>query len=217
MGVKRFTRRPLRLVMLCGAVALAMASAVGGATANELAVNEDDLLITWNPLRFSMGGQAMNCPIILHGSFHSTTMDKSSGSLDGHITQVSIIAASCTSANPTVLVESLPWHFQYGSFEGELPEIANVAFRIVGIRAAFDPTGPLPACLWGTDATDPLVGIAELDESGNGTVTGFRADETSTVDLGGSFLCEIAGTLRFSGFGSMRAGDDTNPVVITLV
>ena len=208
-------RNRSKFVLMGLMAALMLAAAVSSASANQLGVNEDDILITWNPLRFTAGGQTISCPVILHGSFHSRTIDKSPGSLDGHITSAAVTDASCTNGRATVLTADLPWHVQYDSFEAELPEIESITVRLIGARFAVDPTGSLPACLAGTDTTDPGIGIANLD--GEGRVTGMRADESRTIDLGGGFLCEIAGSSRFAGTGAVRIGDTQDPLVVTLV
>ena len=216
MGIQHIAHGLVRLLALAGMAALMLVSAHSAAGANNLSVSEQDFLITWNPLRWTAGGQTTSCPVILHGSFHASVMDKTAGSLDGHITAASVTDASCANGRATVLTGDLPWHVQYDSFSNELPEIGGVTFRIIGIRAAYDPTGSLPACLWGADTADPLIAIAELEEGGRGTITGLRADETRTIDLGGGFICEIAGSMRKAGTGPVRAGDDNNPVLITL-
>lgn len=203
-------RKLLRLTLLSAVACVSLMSAITAASANLISVNERDFLITWNPLRLTMGGQTISCPAILHGSFHSSIIDKVPGSLDGHITSATLTDASCTNGRSTILTADLPWHFQFDSFGGELPEFSGTAWRIIGMRLQIDPTGSLPACLLGTDTTDPAIVSAELDETGR--VTGVRADEDVTIDLGGGFLCEIAGTARLAGTGVARAGDTNNPL-----
>lgn len=207
-------RNHAKAAVLSLAAAIFLAVGSPAASANNFRLNEDDILASWNPLRITMGDQTISCPVTVHGSFHSRTVDKSPGSLDGFITSAVVNDSACTNGRVTILTEALPWHIQYDSFTGELPEIASVTLRFLDIRILIDPTGALPTCLWGTAAGDPAIFIAELNESGQ--VTALRADENRTIDLSGP-LCEIAGTTRLAGSAPVRVGDTNNPAVVTLV
>lgn len=208
-------RKLARSAVIIAAALGASLYAIPVAHGNSFRVSERFVVHMWNPMRITMGGQTISCPVIIYGVLHSDDLDKTPGELLSWITRIIVTDHLCVNGRVRVLNEDLNWHRQYDSFIGELPEIAGLVSRTVGIRWSIDPTGALPACLAGTDVSDPAIDIAELDESGQ--ITGVRFDETRTIDLGGSFLCEIAGSSRFAGTGSASAGDTSNAVTITLV
>jgi hypothetical protein len=208
-------RKRYQLLLTGLTAAMLFSLALSSASANELSVDERFILIAWDPLTFTAAGTDIECPVTLHGSFHEFTMDKVIGSLDGHTTQAIVNDSRCVGGRATILTADLPWHNQYNGFIGDLPDIFGVGIRLIGARFRVDPEGGLPACLAGTDATDPGLGIAEREEGGK--ITGLIADENATIDLGGSFLCEIGGSSRFSGTGDVRAGEDDDQILLWLI
>jgi hypothetical protein len=204
------TRSKLLLAGL--GAALLIAFAVNTAAANRLSIDDQDFDIIWSPLSFAAGGTVTRCNVTLLGSFHSAVISKTAGLLIGHITHGSVEGCN-PGASATILSETLPWHVRYASFGGSLPSISSVTLHLVGARFRVDPDG-LPACLAGTTAGQPGVGIAEIS---GGTVTGLRADENAEIDLEDeSFICSIGGSAQFSGNGAVE-DLELNLLRITLV
>ncbi len=204
------TRSKILLAALASLVVFA--AAVSTASANRLAVNEQNFLAEWTDLIFGEG-ITIDCPATLKGSFHSRTITKTPGSLVGHVTQVIVAENECDSnagsAAATVL-DTLPWHITYVGFSstGGLPNITGVelllhdtAFEIFGL-----PFGI--SCLYEGDAGG-IVNIA------SGVATTLRADETSAIPLqSGGFLCPEVG--HFAGEAPVKSPDD-DPITVTLV
>lgn len=194
----------LRGVLLTFVLASALSLAVSTASANTLGVNEQDFTIEWSPLNWIAAGTTSSCDVTLNGSFHEVAIEKVEEALLGVITGASI--ANCQEgAAATILTGDLPWHVVYFEFEGVLPNIEAIAVGISGIALRLDPAGIIPACLFATEAAEPFVGIAELEEGVASTLT---ADETASIDLESRFLCDLAGDLEFSGAGVLAGVEE---------
>jgi hypothetical protein len=123
------------------AAALALASAVGVASAARLSLSNQTFRQVWSPMTISTaaegGGEVIRCNVTMEGSFHYRTFNKVSRSTIGAITR-SIFAHPCTggefwAANGTEeaglgtpVENTLPWVINYEGFEGTLPNITGV-------------------------------------------------------------------------------------------
>lgn len=201
--------RTHRKLMLAGLVAaLAMATAVGGASANRLSVSHGNLFrVEWSSFEESAGGVSiMRCALTLEGSFHSTTIPKVRGLLIGNITHASIKNDPCSIGSATLLSETLPWHITYRGFSGTLPFITNVVLGLIGasLRLFFGGW-----CLVRTTTEVPLETLLEegVEEGGGGNriFRRLRFDSASFVRCVG---VEGGSTISFPlhGSGAVRAG-----------
>jgi hypothetical protein len=212
-----------KLVLGALAAAMLLAFAVGTASANRLSISERNFLIRWAPLTLaSTAGSSIRCSVTLDGSFHSSTITKTTGLLIGYITTATIAGTSgngreavCTGGTATVLRETLPWHVQYNGFTGTLPRITGVNLLLIGASFRVDPEGSFePACLARTEALHPSRGIAELNAGGE--IRNLRPDETALIPLSGGFGCSIAEG-SFSGPSTVQNAANTANITIRLI
>jgi len=186
-------RSKLLLAGLCATFLLA--AAVSTASANHLSVNEQNHKIVWRALEFNASaGSNITCELMLEGSFHSRTIQKTAGALIGHINRASV--GVCTGGSLTVHTESLPWHEQYNSFEGTLPRITSVTIGLVGIRWRLRNSAE--TCEAGTTQTEP--GFGRIALNALGTATSIEA--SGSIRLREGFLCGFA-TGNFTGRGTL--------------
>jgi hypothetical protein len=179
------------------AAAMLLLAAVGSSSANRLSVNEEAFKIVWAlPLsggeieNGELGGRreepTVECAVVVHGSFHSTTFAKVEGALVGSVTEATV--GECEGGGGmTVLRETLPWHLRYDSFSGTLPLIGGIMFDDIGVSFEIAESFGQP-CLFSTSAEYPSRLIAELEEGG--AVTVLRADESALIPLTGGLICE---------------------------
>jgi len=145
----------------------------------------------------------VDCAITLSGSFHSGTLAKTARALVGYINEARV--ARCEGGTLTVLTATLPWHVVYQTFAGTLPRLTSVSLLV--LNAGFELVETFGnGCLFRTTAANPSALIALL--SGEGVVTGLRADETARIPLTGPFPCELA-TANFRGTGAMSTTRET--------
>jgi len=218
-----------KLMLCCLAVALFLGAAVSLASASRLSFSASSFRLAWDrtiagatDLTFaSTIGSPVTCPLTLEGTFHSQTITKTANLLVGYVTRASIgtngaSTAVCTGGNATVLTATLPWHVQYSSFGGTLPNITSVTLRLIG--GSFSFNAGTVTCLARGSATEPGVGIVEV---ANPTTTRellfIRADETRNITLReGSFGCGIANG-RFRGVGAVTLLGSTARPLIRLI
>jgi hypothetical protein len=199
------------LFVALGATVL-MAYAVGTASATRLATSAQTFRIQWSALNFQAGGGvSVSCPVTLSGSFHSRTISKVSGQLIGYVNVARVNEASCSGGTARARSETLPWHVQYNSFGGTLPNITSVTLTLVGAR--FEIVAGGVTCEAGTTQASPAFGRATVS---SGTVTEFKALEEHTIPLGGSFFCNFVSPGRFAGTGTVDDGAG-NALRVTLV
>jgi len=111
--------------------ALALLAALAAtSSARSFSSTSNTLRATWTRLEFTneLGFGTVSCPITLEGSFHSRTIAKTA-ELIGAITRVDI-RRPCTGGEATARTETLPWHFTYFGFIGNLPNITSIIFLI---------------------------------------------------------------------------------------
>ena len=106
-----------------------LAGLVGTASAGRLSTSSLGMKAVWSRLDFSGGFGTIECEVVVEGSFHERTIAKSVGTLSGFITSATI--TRCARGGATVLRETLPWHIQYRSFTGTLPNISGISATVI--------------------------------------------------------------------------------------
>jgi len=116
------------LLAIVGATVL-LGALVTSASAAHLELSSQTNKITWTRWNFRGGFGTISCEIALSGSFHSRTIAKTVQLL-GYITAATF--TRCSSGGVTVNQASLPWHREYRSFAGTLPNITGIEERVTG-------------------------------------------------------------------------------------
>jgi hypothetical protein len=182
--------RVRKLSLFVFTAAALLAALVSSASARSLSSTSQPLRVAFREIRFETSAGNTICAVTLEGSFHARTIAKTPGLLAGHVTRV--ILGACSQGSATLLAESLPWHIQYASFAGTLPNITslranliNAAFRI---REAFGIT-----CLARSSAAEPLTMVANREASGALTTAaagGRVRTGAECFNAAGSFLSD---------------------------
>jgi len=178
---------------------LALAVAVGSASANRLSYSETRFRIIWTSLTFSgsSGGFVITCPVTLEGSFHSATLAKVRDASVAQITRAAVNNLGCTEGQATILSESLPWDVTYQGFTGTLPSIVTVRHNLIG--AAFQIEAGLGiVCLARSSRATPAAGEANREAGGN--ITSLTPDGSLAIPVTGT-ACPSSGI--FSGTGEV--------------
>jgi len=183
-------------------VALTFGIAASGASANRLSVSEEDAEIIWpeaEDINFTAGGNTVECSVTLLGSFHRRTITKVVASLIATVSHA--VIGDCD--NGTVVIDARPpWHVRYVNFTGTLPNITGVTIQLTGQRYTMTHTGSGTICLTNANAN----ANATANVGPTSLVTGLTALSTPATaldDVGGSFLCDLAGEGTFSGTGKV--------------
>lgn len=155
---------------------------VGVASAGRLSSSSQTLRATFARLEFTGGFGTASCPVTIEGSFHSRSIAKIAGSLTGHITR-SVVGA-CNAGAVTVLTETLPWHTQYSSFSGTLPNITNIRANIIGVAFSIREPAFGITCLARSEARQPST--LTLNREGGGAITTVTAGGTVGTNCGAS-------------------------------
>jgi hypothetical protein len=128
-----YTSAKLGLTALMAAVLLS--SAVDTASARNFSVSEQSFRIIWSSLPLT-SGSTVRCRVTVEGSFHARTLAKVAGILIGAISRA-IFAHPCTGGEAWAdngteteplgrAPPKLPWHYNYESFAGTLPNVQEV-------------------------------------------------------------------------------------------
>lgn len=198
-------RRHSKLLLVAVTTALVLAVGIGTASARRIETSSQAFRAVWTPLEFTGGVFAVRCSVTLEGSFHSKTLSKVEGQLVGYITRAAL-TSPCSSGSATVLTAHLPWHIQYKSFTGTLPNITNITTKLIGAEFQVSQLGV--TCLYITEAAEPAIGIINVSA---GTVTGLRADETAKINR---INCPEGG---FKGTAAVTVPGTTTPITVQLV
>lgn len=193
---------------------LALAVAVGSASANRLSYSETRFRIIWTSLTFSESGGnfPISCPVTLEGSFHSATMAKVTEALVASITRAVVNNVGCTEGQATILAESLPWHVTFQGFTGRLPNILSVRHYLIGAAFQIEP-GLGIICLARSSAMFPAAGDASREAGG--AITSLTPDASLAIPVTGT-ACPTAGI--FSGSGEVFVlGSSERRVRLTLI
>jgi hypothetical protein len=221
----------VKITLLVLTAALALAAAVGNATARRLEVSEQRILVLFRALSFASGGTTqIVCDLNIEGSFHSRTFSKVSGQLIGYITEA-IVHRPCIRGSMWVLNgterlpdgtltrNALPWHIRYDHFEGTLPVITIIDLQLVGFAFLVEIGGL--SCLYTSTAAKPMVDLAMIEGGGLGhpvgQVTGLRRKEEFPIPIsaGQSFLCPQA--LELKGTGQVGTQTEWRLIFVRLV
>lgn len=199
----------VRVILSLASALVAFSVAVNVASANRLSISNKNFRATWSALRLNPG--EIICKVTLEGSFHSATLAKVVNSLIGHVSRAAITNA-CTNGEASVLQEQLPWHIQYGGFEGTLPNITGVRYNLIGaaIRVRLNLFGI--NCVIKSSQATPDSGIAGIV---SGSITNLRADETRSVPLVNE--CAGLGNSSFAGTGRLTVLSATTAITIRLI
>jgi hypothetical protein len=191
-------RSKLALAALASAITL---GAAAGAAASTFTIAEQRFRVVWRELALSSSGGefAVRCPVTLEGSFHSVNFPKVARSLVGYLNRATV--GTCTGGEVAILTSTLPWHVQYDSFAGTLPNITSLTLRVVGLAALVRPTGLL-SCLYQTEQSAPARLVIEREEIGE--LRAVRADETAVI-ASRTLFCP-SGVFRGTG-GGMTASE----------
>lgn len=130
------------------ATALALAAAIGTASARRFEISSQGIRATW--MEFTLTDTSLFksvCPITIEGSFHSRTISKVSGQLVGYITTAVTNKERCRPEFRFASlwfdeggIANLPWHIRYDSFTGTLPAINAIRLQLVGMGVKFEGT-----------------------------------------------------------------------------
>ncbi len=209
--------RHIRLLLTSVAATAILAAAVSTATANRLAITNQQIRAVWANLEFfnTVTEGTVRCPVTLEGSFHSRTIVKVRGLLVGYVTRALVSNDVCTGGRATVLSETLPWHLTYNTFAGTLPNIGSVTLNL--IRAGFIVNLGGNNCRAVTTTASPARGIVRV--AGTAVET-LRADESAEIPLvngPGGILCGLAsGVFRGTSRPVTLLGN-SNTISITLI
>ncbi len=221
-------RNSVRLALAALAASLLLAAAVGGASARNLSVSNQNFRVTWASLEFT-GAEisVIRCPVTLEGSFHARTITKTSGSLIGAITRAVANQAACTGGrgapfngtetyNGTTTPNTLPWHVTYNSFTGALPNITTVRIALSRFRFGLRDSSGFCTGQYGNE-TDSIVGSAAL-EAGRAitTLTPVAGSNSATlIRRDGGIFCPGTGVL--SGTGNVTLLGASTRITVTLI
>lgn len=169
--------RHIRLPLTVIVTAIALAAVVTTASANRLSLSENAFRVVFPEPTGEPPPHIILCAATFEGTFHARTFSKTSGSLVGYITRAAFREETCRGGKMIVLSELLPWHLQYESFTGTLPNITSFSTKVIGMAilaefAAF----PGSRCLITTTAEHPARAI--FAREARGVLTSFRWDET---------------------------------------
>jgi hypothetical protein len=170
------------LLAIAGATML-LGMLIGSASAGRLSASSQTLRATWARATFTGPFGTSECEITLEGSFHRSTIAKVAGALTGSVYGAAV-RSPCVRGAATVLRETLPWHAQYDSFVGTLPNITSIAARVIG--ASFQINEGF-ICLGRTTAERP--GTLTLNREAGGRLLSVRLGGRVSTD------CFLEGTM----------------------
>jgi hypothetical protein len=204
--------RRSKLLLAGLAAAAAFSAVVSSASASRISTNERRFRAVWAALQFESAVSAIDCPLTLEGSFHSSTLAKVSGAVIGSVSRASV-PVRCTGGTATISAETLPWRIRYQGFSGLLPRFTRVNVDVIDASLRLDPEGANPACTFRFTTENPARMRAEVESSG--VVTGLAVDPEALIypeGFGcGAFGYSWLGTATFTRLGS------TNSLSLTLV
>jgi len=190
------------LLAVVGATVL-LGALVGSASAGRFSNSARSLNATWTTMNFAGGFGTVECEVVLEGTLHNASMTKTPNTLMGYITAGNV--SRCRRGGATILRETLPWHVQYESFSGTLPNITAINTRVIGASWRIrEPTFGV-TCLARSTTTEPSTGGYTLT---NGVIT--------STTVGGTIRCgSFTGTLSGSSSRTEEAGG--RPITVTLI
>jgi hypothetical protein len=197
-----------KLLLACAGATVVLGALVGVASAGNLSTSSQTLRATFATLEFSGGFGTTRCPVTLEGSFHARTTSKVAGRLVGYLTRAAI--GACATGTATVLTETLPWHIQYASFTGTLPNITSVRANVVGVGFRIREVGGV-TCLSRSSEAEPVT-VAFNREAGGALTSATVGGSIRT----GAECFALAGT--FTGSSSaFTVLNSTTRITVTLI
>jgi hypothetical protein len=216
------TRSKLILAALTATILLGLAVSTATARNIEVLNAEKGFRVTWSALEFSnnVGLETVRCPVTIEGTFHQRTFTKTARTLIGYVTRAIVNGTEppCSGGRARVFTESLPWHVQYASFEGTLPNIAALNLRLVGARFAVEPKGSGLICNSRTSEASPALGrfITAAEAGGLRQITG--ATPSGSIPLEGGGLCGLGtGEFRSVNPGTVTVLGETATIKVKLI
>jgi hypothetical protein len=221
-------RTSVKLILTALAASLLLSAMVSTASARSLSTSNQNIRATWTSLEFEAPGNTIRCQVTLEGSFHTRTIAKSPEALIGAITKAIVNQSACTNGsgatfngveryNGTTTPNTLPWHLQYNSFTGTLPNILTV--RVALSRFRFGITIPFACTAQVGNTTDRIVAAAALGAGREITeLTPVEGSNTATVirrDSDPFGLCPGTGVLRGRALVTLLGA--TTRITITLI
>jgi hypothetical protein len=156
------------LLAAVGATVL-LSALVGTASARNISITNQTIRAQFREVRFEAAFGNTVCQVTLEGSLHARTIAKVANSLIGYITAARL--GPCPVGTATILQETLPWHVQYVSFNGTLPNITALNTNVIGssfrVRETFGVT-----CLARSTTTAPARGTYNI--GAGGVISGAR-------------------------------------------
>jgi hypothetical protein len=204
-------------LLLALIAALALAAAVGTASARRFEITSQGIRAVWREFRLEEVSLTFRtvCPVTLEGSFHSRIISKVSGQLVGYITAAITGKEGCgpegeslwLSNGDGAAVNTLPWHIRYDSFAGTLPTISSIVLQIVGLGVKFVGS----TCEMKSSATLPAGLRLNLNAGKIQTVEWISAKKIMRING----PCGTEGIL--AGTGSLTVQGATTAVSVRLV
>jgi hypothetical protein len=211
-----------RAVLAIVLAAATLAVAVGVAGANRIELSNQAIRTVWREFRVSGGGFEITCPVTMEGSFHSRTISKVTEQLIGFITSAQAAGPGCTGGAVIYVLNgreilrvtvsnTLPWHIQYESFTGTLPNITGMKVRLVDVSLLVQITIEEARCLYRSTAERPLLGTVRV--GGGGVISAFSFERAS-IPLKEGLFCPAA---TISGNGTVTLLGTTTAISVRLV
>jgi len=222
-------RTSVKLILTALTASLLLSAAVSTASANNLSTSNQNIRATWASLEFAASRElVIRCQVTLEGSFHTRTITKTAGALIGAITKATVNQGACTGGtgsafngveryNGTTSPNTLPWHIQYKSFAGTLPNISAINIALSRFRFGIRDSSSLCTGQYGT-AEDSVTASAAR-ELATGAITELTPVEgENSVHLSrrdGGLLCPSPSTMK--GVGQVMLLGATTRITITLI
>lgn len=154
------------------------------------------------------------CPLTLEGSFHSRSFAKVPGALIGYITRARLEEESCSGGEARYLQETLPWHLQYASFSGTLPNITSITTNVIGLGIVVTRLGR--SCLYITTATTP--GVLTWFREPEGALRAIRWSETERIpSITRESFCEMMPTNLIGFSERVTQLESSELIVLSLI
>lgn len=185
-------RSTLALALPIATAALAAAVATASANRFEVPNWERGIRVAWTEFELVIGQAIVRCPVTLEGSLHSQTFAKIARSLIGYITRAMVNEGACAGGVARALAETLPWHLQYRSFEGTLPVITRISFRLVGAR--FNAVNESRPCLIASTEAEPATLIATVNSTQE--LSSIEAEGAGGAGIARELFCVLGETGR---------------------
>jgi hypothetical protein len=201
--------------------AMTLAVAVGAAGATRLEISNQAIRSVWREFEMIVAGRHIACPVTMEGSFHSRVLSKVNGQLIGFITAAQAEGPACTPEGhlyvlngrerllATVTNNTVPWHVQYDSFTGTLPNVTGVKVRLVNVSLLVQIFAGEAGCLYSSTGVRPLIGTITVSVGRFITLT-----ISGPIPLKEGLFCP-EGTI--SGSGDVTLLGTTTSVTLRLV